>query len=82
MTAATARRTYLDAGFSLWSWLSSVDHKRIAILYAVSITVFFFVGGAAATLIRMELITPAGDLVSADTVTAEAKTIADHFTAS
>ena len=67
MTAATARRTYLDAGFSLWSWLSSVDHKRIAILYAVSITVFFFIGGAAATLIRMELITPAGDLVSAET---------------
>ena len=67
MTAATAHRTYLGAGFSLWSWLSSVDHKRIAILYAVSITVFFFIGGAAATLIRMELITPAGDLVSAET---------------
>ena len=33
----------------------------------MSITVFFFIGGAAATLIRMELITPAGDLVSAET---------------
>ena len=69
MTAAAAppRRTYLNAGFSLWSWLSSVDHKRIAILYVVSITVFFFIGGAAATLIRLELLTPAGDLVSAET---------------
>jgi len=65
--AGTARETYLNAGFTLWSWLSSVDHKRIAILYAISITAFFFIGGAAATLIRLELLTPAGDLVSADT---------------
>jgi len=59
--------SYLADGLTLRSWLASVDHKRIAILYAVSITVFFFIGGAAATLIRMELITPAGDLVSAET---------------
>jgi cytochrome c oxidase subunit 1 len=65
--AGTARETYLNAGFTLWSWLSSVDHKRIAILYAISITGFFFIGGTAATLIRLELLTPAGDLVSADT---------------
>ena len=62
-----ARGSYLDDGFSLWSWLSSVDHKRIAILYAISITLFFFTGGTAAALMRMELITPAGDLVSAET---------------
>src|SRR5204862_587961 len=43
------------------------DHKRIAILYAIAITGFFFIGGAAATLIRLELATPAGDLVSHDT---------------
>ncbi len=61
------RETYLNKGFSVWSWLSSVDHKRIAILYAISITLFFFIGGAAATLIRLELITPAGDLVSVET---------------
>ena len=60
-------RNYLDDGFSLWSWLSSIDHKRIAILYTISITLFFFVGGVAASLIRMELVTPAGDLVSAET---------------
>ncbi|TMG99246.1 MAG: cytochrome c oxidase subunit I, partial [Betaproteobacteria bacterium] len=52
---------------TLRSWLTTQDHKRIAILYALSITVFFFIGGAAATLIRIELATPAGDLISANT---------------
>lgn len=59
--------SYLTDGLSLRSWLFTHDHKRIAILYALAITFFFFVGGAAATLIRMELATPAGDLVRADT---------------
>ncbi|WP_240980037.1 cytochrome c oxidase subunit I [Ramlibacter agri] len=59
--------SYLDEGHTIKSWLTSTDHKRIAILYAISISVFFFVGGAAATLIRLELATPAGDLVSHDT---------------
>jgi cytochrome c oxidase subunit 1 len=61
------RPTYLNAGFGLWSWLATTDHKRIALLYAVSITLFFFVGGVAAAIIRLELMTPAGDLVSAET---------------
>ena len=59
--------SYLDDGHTLRSWLTTHDHKRIAILYAISITVFFFIGGLAATLIRIELATPAGDLVSHDT---------------
>ncbi|NML17904.1 cytochrome c oxidase subunit I [Azohydromonas caseinilytica] len=59
--------SYLDDGLTLRSWLLARDHKRIAILYAVAITAFFFVGGAAATLIRLELATPAGDLVGDDT---------------
>jgi|SoiMethySBSTD1v2_1073268.scaffolds.fasta_scaffold08749_7 cytochrome c oxidase subunit 1 len=63
----TARETYLNAGYSLKSWLLALDHKRIAILYFVSITLFFFVGGAFATLVRLELMTPRGDLVSSDT---------------
>ena len=58
--------SYLDDGHTLRSWLATRDHKRIAILYAVAITAFFFVGGAAATLIRLDLATPAGDLVSHD----------------
>src|SRR5205085_9723587 len=58
---------YLEAGWTIGSWLTTRDHKRIAILYAISITAFFFIGGAAATLMRIELATPAGDLVSAGT---------------
>ncbi|MCT8267896.1 cytochrome c oxidase subunit I [Afifella sp. JA880] len=61
-------RSYLnESGSTLSSWLFTIDHKRIAILYAISTTVFFFIGGAAATLIRLELLTPAGDLVADDT---------------
>jgi cytochrome c oxidase subunit 1 len=59
--------SYLDGGMTIRAWLTTRDHKRIAILYAMSITLFFFVGGIAATLIRIELATPAGDLVSAET---------------
>ena len=49
------------------SWLLTTDHKRIGLLYLMSITVMFFVGGIAATLIRLELLTPAGDLMTSDT---------------
>jgi cytochrome c oxidase subunit 1 len=59
--------SYLDDGLTLRSWLLARDHKRIAILYAIAITAFFFVGGAAATIIRLELATPLGDLVGDDT---------------
>jgi cytochrome c oxidase subunit 1 len=57
---------YLSHGHTLREWLTTHDHKRIAILYALSITAFFFIGGAAATLMRLELATPAGDFVSAN----------------
>lgn len=43
-----------------------VDHKRIAILYLLSINFFFLLGGLAATLVRIELVTPQGDLLSSD----------------
>jgi cytochrome c oxidase subunit 1 len=58
---------YLNVAFGVKSWLLTTDHKRIAILYLITITVMFFLGGAAATLIRLELLTPAGDLLEADT---------------
>ena len=61
------RETYLNNGYSLKSWLLTRDHKRIAILYLISITGMFFVGGFFAMLIRLELLTPAGDLVTSDT---------------
>src|SRR4051795_4405571 len=62
-----APETYLNHGYSVRSWLLTIDHKRIAILYLLSITFFFFIGGAFATLMRIELLTPKGDLVQAET---------------
>ncbi len=58
---------YLNAGYGVKSWLLTKDHKRIALLYLVSITLFFFLGGVFALLIRLELLTPAGDLVTSQT---------------
>jgi len=65
--AAAPARSYLEEGFSLRSWLLTHDHKRIAILYLLALTFFFFVGGFFAVLIRLELMTPAGDLVQPET---------------
>src|SRR6059058_896068 len=65
--STTERTHYLNAGYGIKSWLLTTDHKRIALLYLMSITFFFFVGGFFALLIRLELLTPAGDLVQADT---------------
>jgi len=61
------RKHYLNHDYSFRSWLTTIDHKRIAWLYLVSITAFFFFGGAAATLIRLELATPAADVVETET---------------
>ena len=61
------RETYLNRQYGIPSWLLTVDHKRIALLYLTGITFFFFIGGFFALLIRLELLTPAGDLVLADT---------------
>ena len=63
----TQELNYLNVDYSWKSWLLTTDHKRIAMLYLVSITAMFFVGGLFATLIRLELLTPRGDLVSDDT---------------
>src|SRR5919202_2403972 len=60
-------RHYLNDGYGIGSWIFTRDHKRIALLYLATITFFFFVGGAMAVLIRLELATPAGDLVSDET---------------
>jgi cytochrome c oxidase subunit 1 len=63
----TDRENYLNKEYGIRSWLFTTDHKRIALLYLLSITFFFFIGGFFALLIRLELLTPAGDLVQADT---------------
>src|SRR5258708_18370059 len=54
------RENYLNKKYGVWSWLLTTDHKRISLLYLISITFFFFIGGFFALLIRLELLTPAG----------------------
>jgi cytochrome c oxidase subunit I len=58
---------YLNDNYGIRSWLLTKDHKRIALLYLFSITFFFFLGGLFAALIRLELLTPQGDLFQSDT---------------
>jgi cytochrome c oxidase subunit 1 len=60
-------RHYLNADYSIWSWFLTTDHKRIGILYLISVTLFFFLGGGAAVMFRLELMTPQGDLVISET---------------
>jgi cytochrome c oxidase subunit 1 len=58
---------YLTNGFTLKSWLLTKDHKRIAIMYLVTISLFFMAGGLFASAIRLELLTPASDLLETGT---------------
>jgi cytochrome c oxidase subunit 1 len=63
----TPQKNYLTNGNTIASWLLTGDHKRIAILYLISVTFFFFVGSIAAALIRLELTSPKGVLFTSET---------------
>ena len=67
VTPTDERINYLNAQYGLKSWLLTKDHKRIALLYLGSVTLFFLLGGAYAMAIRLELLTPQGDLVESNT---------------
>src|SRR3954464_15984308 len=58
---------YLTNGTTLKSWLLTKDHKRIAIMYLVTVSMFFLMGGLFAASIRLELLTPASDLFETGT---------------
>jgi cytochrome c oxidase subunit 1 len=58
---------YLNNGTTLKSWLLTKDHKRIAIMYLISVSMFFMMGGIYAATIRLELLTPASDLLESGT---------------
>jgi cytochrome c oxidase subunit I len=64
---AAGYKDFLNSETGVKSWLLTTDHKRIALLYLSSITFMFFVGALFALIIRLELLTPKGDLVQADT---------------
>jgi cytochrome c oxidase subunit I len=67
MSEPQGRTHYLNVDYGVRSWLLSVDHKRIALLYLVSVTIMFVLGGLFAVGVRLELLTPRGDFVQADT---------------
>ncbi len=58
---------YLTNGFTVRSWLLTKDHKRIAVLYLLTVSAFFALGGVYASLIRLELLTPQSDLLESGT---------------
>ena len=66
-TSKKPELNYLTNGYSVASWLLTRDHKRIAMLYLVSVSFFFLLGGFFAALIRLELMTPNSDLMEAGT---------------
>ena len=57
---------YLNHAYSIKSWLLTMDHKRVGLLYLLSICFFFLIGGVNASLVRLELMTPEADLLEAD----------------
>jgi len=69
------RTNYLNAEYGLKSWLLTKDHKRIALLYLGAVSFFFFIGSLYAMAIRLELLTPQGDLMQSSTYN---KTFTQH----
>ena len=67
IVAEEPRLHYLNESYGVRSWLLTTDHKRVGLLYLISLTGAFFVGGFFAVMLRLELLTPAGDLLQAET---------------
>ncbi len=66
-TTHNPERNYLNEKSGLWSWLTTQDHKRIGILYMISVLTFFFIGGMFAMLLRWELFSSGKDIMDAHT---------------
>jgi cytochrome c oxidase subunit 1 len=60
----TGERRRIDA---IWDWVTTVDHKKIGIMYIFTAVVFFIVGGIDALLIRTQLVLPENSFLSAQT---------------
>ncbi len=65
--SARQTQSYLGDGRGVWSWLFTLDHKRIGVMYLVGILTSFLLGGVMAMLVRTELLTPARTIMDADT---------------
>jgi cytochrome c oxidase subunit I len=59
--------SYLDVVKGIKSWAYTLDHKRIGIMYLISVSAAFLIGGIFALLIRLELFTPGRTIMSAET---------------
>src|SRR6266545_3491180 len=64
--AAAAGKNYWNAEKGLMSWLTTVDHKRIGIMYLISTLTAFFLGGMFALLVRLELFTTGHTIMTAE----------------
>ena len=60
------RKHYLNHDYGVLSWLLTVDHKRIGLMYLVTASVFFLFGGLAVMLVRLNLIVPTGAILELD----------------
>jgi cytochrome c oxidase subunit 1 len=60
-------KNYINEFPGVWSWLTSLDHKRIGLLYMISVLTFFFIGGIMALLLRAELFSAGPTIMKADT---------------
>src|SRR5688572_11716473 len=64
--AAGATHAAAHGQSGLWSWITTVDHKRIGVLYGGTALLFFLIGGLEAVMIRLQLMKPENNLVSPD----------------
>ena len=62
-----SRDNYLTHSTGIMSWLGTLDHKRIGIMYLVSVLSSFFVAGIFGLLVRTELIAPGTTIMGQDT---------------
>ena len=64
--SASGPINYLSHDKSIKSWLLTLDHKRIGIMYLIAVSIAFLAGGILALLVRVELMAPGETIMSAD----------------
>lgn len=65
--SSVSQPNFLEVKRGLFSWIFTLDHKRIGLLYLYSVGSFFLVGAALGVLMRLELLNPGGDIIEAQT---------------
>src|SRR5947208_3563039 len=64
--ALRGAREMADQHYGIWSWIATVDHKRIGVMYGVTAFIFFLAGGIEALLLRTQLIVPNAGVLNHD----------------